>query len=163
MSIATVRAFGAISHRRPNFFASKMDVAVIKPVTLPPGRLKLATRPDLIGSLLVLMRIGIVEVAVLYQVPEIVTRRRFPGACESDSTWRTEEVRHGGSNPVARRLRCVSASRFGKEEQGWAAGSPAVGAGSDLRGGDTVRSGQNWRGWPSDHSRLGVALQRAWS
>jgi transposase len=29
----------------------------------------------------------------------------------------------------------VSASRFGKEEQGWAAGSPVVGAGSDLRGG----------------------------
>src|SRR5262245_28969678 len=38
-------------------------------------------------------------------------------------------------------------------------GSPVVGAGSDLRGGDTVRSGQNWRGWPSDHPRLGVALQ----
>jgi hypothetical protein len=39
------------------------DVAVIKPVTLPPGRLKLATRPDLTGSLLVMIRIGIVEVA----------------------------------------------------------------------------------------------------
>src|SRR5262245_8025496 len=106
---------------------------------------------------------GTLRPSALYQVPEIVTRRRFPGACESDSTWRTEEVRHGGSNPVARRLRCVSASRFGKEEQGWAAGSPAVGAGSDLRGGDTVRCGQNWRGWPSDHPRLGVALERAWS
>src|SRR5262245_40688495 len=126
-----------------------------------------------LGSLRISFRVGgrrstrrdlasIVSI-LLYQVPEIVTRRRFPGACESDSTWRTEEVRHGGSNPVARRLRCVSASRFGKEEQGWAAGSPAVGAGSDLRGGDTVRCGQNWRGWPSDHPRLGVALERAWS
>jgi hypothetical protein len=42
-----------------------MDVAFIKPVTLPPGLLKLATRPDLIGSLLVIMRVGIVEVAAL--------------------------------------------------------------------------------------------------
>jgi hypothetical protein len=46
-----MRALGTISHNKPNFFASKMDVAVIKPVMLPPGRLKLAIRPDLIGSL----------------------------------------------------------------------------------------------------------------
>ena len=63
MIIATMRAFGTISHSKPNFFASKTDVAVIRPVTLPPGRLKLATRPDLTGSLLVMIRMGIVEVA----------------------------------------------------------------------------------------------------
>ena len=63
MSIAIVRAFGTISHNKPNFFASKIDVAVIKPVTLPSGRLKLETRPDFTGSLLAMMRIGMVEVA----------------------------------------------------------------------------------------------------
>jgi hypothetical protein len=61
--IAITRAFGTISHNKPNFFVSKMDVAVIKPVTLPPGLLKLATKPDLTGSLLRTIRIGIVEVA----------------------------------------------------------------------------------------------------
>jgi hypothetical protein len=65
MSIAITRAFGSISHSRPNFLASRVDVAVIKPVMLPPGRLKLATKPDLTGSLLVLIRMGVVEVAAL--------------------------------------------------------------------------------------------------
>ena len=37
----------------------------------------------------------------LYQVPEIVTRGRFPCGCESDSTWRTQEVRHVGSDTIA--------------------------------------------------------------
>src|SRR5262249_42723876 len=65
MIIAIREAFGAISHNSPNFFASRIDVAVIRPVTLPPGRLKLATRPDLTGSLLVMIKIGIVDVALL--------------------------------------------------------------------------------------------------
>src|SRR5262245_31971472 len=33
----------------------------------------------------------------LYRVPEIVTLGRFPGGGESDSRWRTKEVRHVGS------------------------------------------------------------------
>src|SRR5262245_48514601 len=65
MIIATSEAFGTISHKSPNFFASRIDVAVIRPVTLPPGRLKLATRPDFTGSLLVMIRIGIVDVVLL--------------------------------------------------------------------------------------------------
>jgi hypothetical protein len=32
----------------------------------------------------------------LYRVPQIVTLGRFPDARESDSTWRTKEVRHVG-------------------------------------------------------------------
>jgi hypothetical protein len=63
MIIAIMRAFGTISHSKPNFFASRTDVAVIRPVTLPPGRLKLAIRPALTGSLLVMIRMGIVEFA----------------------------------------------------------------------------------------------------
>ena len=38
----------------------------------------------------------------LYRVPEIVTRGRFPDGGESDSTWRTREARHVGSDTIAR-------------------------------------------------------------
>src|SRR5262245_23571460 len=36
----------------------------------------------------------------LYRVPEIVTLGRFPGGGESDSRWRTKEVRHVGSDTL---------------------------------------------------------------
>ena len=39
--------------------------------------------------------------ADLYRVPEIVTRGRFPDGGESDSTWRTQEARHVGSDTIA--------------------------------------------------------------
>src|SRR6516162_6030883 len=38
---------------------------------------------------------------ILYRVPEIVTRGRFPDGGESDSTWRTQEARHVGSDTIA--------------------------------------------------------------
>src|SRR5215471_16333733 len=38
---------------------------------------------------------------VFYRVPEIVTRGRFPDGGESDSTWRTQEARHVGSDTIA--------------------------------------------------------------
>src|SRR5262249_17950693 len=38
---------------------------------------------------------------MLYRVPEIVTRGRFPDGGESDSTWRTQEARHVGSDNIA--------------------------------------------------------------
>jgi hypothetical protein len=41
------------------------------------------------------------ESSVLYRVPEIVTRGRFPDGGESDSTWRTQEARHVGSDTIA--------------------------------------------------------------
>src|SRR5215813_2349576 len=40
-------------------------------------------------------------IKVLYRVPEIVTRGRFPDGGESDSTWRTQEARHVGSDTIA--------------------------------------------------------------
>ena len=42
--------------------------------------------------------------AHLYRVPEILTLGRFPDARESDSTWRTQEVRHVGSDTIAPRF-----------------------------------------------------------
>ena len=38
---------------------------------------------------------------ILYRVPEIVTRGRFPDGGESDSTWRIQEARHVGSDTIA--------------------------------------------------------------
>ena len=38
---------------------------------------------------------------LLYRVPEIVTRGRFPDGGESDSAWRTQEARHVGSDTIA--------------------------------------------------------------
>ena len=37
---------------------------------------------------------------VIVRVPEIVTLGRFPGGGESDSRWRTKEVRHVGSDTL---------------------------------------------------------------
>ena len=45
--------------------------------------------------------------AILYQIPEIVTLGRFPNQLGSDSTWRTIEVRHGGSDTIARRFQLI--------------------------------------------------------
>src|SRR6516164_9477379 len=53
----------------------------------------------------------------LYRVPEIVTRGRFPDGGESDSTWRTQEARHVGSDTIAPGFCCATGSRFGKEDQ----------------------------------------------
>jgi hypothetical protein len=71
INIAKVWAFGIISLSNPNFFASKIEVAVIKAVTLPSGRLKLAKSPDFTGSLLVMMRIGTTDVATFGHGPAI--------------------------------------------------------------------------------------------
>src|SRR4051794_27968939 len=53
----------------------------------------------------------------LYRVPEILTLGRFLDAHESDSTWRTEEVRHVGSDTIAPRFWCVPAAWFGEEDE----------------------------------------------
>jgi hypothetical protein len=47
----------------PSFFASTACVNRLTPVTLPPGRLRLTTRPDLTTSLPLVNTIGIVVVA----------------------------------------------------------------------------------------------------
>ena len=49
----------------PSCFAAKSIVVKVTPVILPPGRLRLATKPVLTGSLPVTNRIGVVIVAAL--------------------------------------------------------------------------------------------------
>jgi hypothetical protein len=63
---ATIRnARGMSSCRRPSRFPPSSTLIVVSPVTLPPGRLKLAMRPSCTGSPLVTKTIGIVVVARL--------------------------------------------------------------------------------------------------
>src|SRR6516225_5327211 len=72
------------------------------------------------------------SVSVLYRVPEILTLGRFPDARESDSTWRTQEVRHVGSDTIAPRLWCVPAAWFGEEDERRPSGPSASGARRNL-------------------------------
>src|SRR6266446_10004823 len=74
-------------------------------------------------EILVLLQEGIMKIrwalfsaAILYRVPEIVTRGRFPDGGESDSTWRTQEARHVGSDTIAPGSSCATASRFCHED-----------------------------------------------
>jgi hypothetical protein len=68
----------------------------------------------------------------LYRVPEILTLGRFPDARESDSTWRTQEVRHVGSDTIAPRFWCVPAAWFGEEDERRPSGPSASGARRNL-------------------------------
>ena|SRR6516164_2238145 len=71
-------------------------------------------------------------IGALYRVPEILTLGRFPDARESDSTWRTQEVRHVGSDTIAPRLWCVPAAWFGEEDERRPSGPSASGARRNL-------------------------------
>src|SRR5262245_39206528 len=64
-STAIVVAVGTSWHSSSSRFVPNMPARKITPVTLPPGRLRLATRPSMIGSLPVTNTIGIVVVAAL--------------------------------------------------------------------------------------------------
>ena len=54
---------GAISRSSPSRFESTTPENIVTPVTLPPGRLRLSTRPSLTGSAPASNTIGIVAVA----------------------------------------------------------------------------------------------------
>jgi hypothetical protein len=62
---AMTAALGTSSWSSPSCLPDKSVVVKITPVTLPPGRLRLATRPVLTGSAPVAKTIGVVAVAVL--------------------------------------------------------------------------------------------------
>src|SRR5712671_5878020 len=75
-------------------------------------------------------RRALIELAqdLLYRVPKILTLGRFPDARESDSTWRTQVVRHVGSDTIAPRFWCVPAAWFGEEDERRPSGPSASGA-----------------------------------
>ena len=59
--------------QQPKPLCPKFRRKKLTPVTLPPGRLRLATRPSLTGSLPVAKTIGIVVVAALAAIAEEVS------------------------------------------------------------------------------------------
>src|SRR5713226_9762671 len=85
-------AVGTISWRICSRFGLTSTFNVTAPVTLPPGRLRLATRPSSTGLLLVVKTMGIVVVAAFAMrlagvlVAAItVTRRRTRSAARAGS------------------------------------------------------------------------------
>src|SRR5215831_423793 len=52
-------------------------------------------------GVVIALRAALLALPAVYRVPEIVTRGRFPDGGESDSTWRTQEARHVGSDTIA--------------------------------------------------------------
>ena len=101
-SMAMSRAFGTISRSSANFFASNSDVNRLAPVTLPPGRLRLATKPTLTGKSLPVKTIGIIDVAAL-----AASAGRSPPAAMITATCRfTRSVAMPGN-----RSNCPSAQR----------------------------------------------------
>ena len=84
------------------FGATSMFISP-NPVELPPGRLRLATRPTLTGSAPKLKTIGIVVVAALAASAAGV----FPGVTMTATRRRTRSAAKSGS-----RLSCPSAQRY---------------------------------------------------
>lgn len=65
-------AFGTVSCKTSNCFAVNVPTKKVTPVMLLPGRLRLATRPNLIGSPPISKTIGIVVVADLAAEAEVM-------------------------------------------------------------------------------------------
>jgi hypothetical protein len=130
MSATIRKAPGMSSCRRPSRFPPSSTLIVLSPVTLPPGRLKLATRPSCTGSPLVTKTIGIVVVARLAArtaaVPNGATICLYLVVCTFGKTRQVEQAL-----PVARYKRrnvdqCSNALRI---------------ASSCLRSNDTAHTG----------------------
>jgi hypothetical protein len=81
-STAKRAAFGNSSCNIPNRFAATSIPMSATPVALPPGRLRLATRPIWTGSPAVLKTIGIVLVAAL------AASAAVPPRAAMATTWR---------------------------------------------------------------------------
>src|SRR5262249_36282271 len=71
-STPTRAAPGRSSRKSPSCFVPCCPAMKLTPVTLPPGRLRLATRPSLTGSPPVVKTIGIVVVAALAAIADWV-------------------------------------------------------------------------------------------
>ena len=82
-SRATVVALGANSCSRANRFGPSSALNQLTPVTLPPGRLRLATKPYLRGSSLLVNTMGIVLVAALAAIAGLL-----PPVATITLTWR---------------------------------------------------------------------------
>ena len=93
LSTATLTAVGSNSRSNAKRFCTSTSKKIFMPVALPPGRLRLATRPSLTGSSGILNTIGILVVA------EIAARAAgiFPGAAITATPWRTRSSASSGN------------------------------------------------------------------
>src|SRR5262249_54034172 len=87
---------GTSSCSRPSRFASIWFVKKLTPVRLPPGRLRLATRPDLTGSAPIANTMGMVEVAAFIASAETSRAGKDHGDFGSDEfggkRWQSTDV-----------------------------------------------------------------------
>src|SRR5262245_53335436 len=97
---------GIISCNSSNRFAASATVIMLTPVTLPPGRLRLVTRPNVIGSPALTKTIGMVESLPSPQAPSELHRlqrsRRLdgePGRTTARAVDRIEAPPNGTRSP----------------------------------------------------------------
>ena len=106
-------ALGTISCSNSNCLAVNALTKKLTPVALPPGRFRLATRPNLMGSLPVTKTMGIVVVAALAASAESV-----PPVVTSTSTgWRRSSATKAGRRsywPCAQRYSSSHVLTFNK-------------------------------------------------
>ena len=105
MSSANVVAVGMISCSASRRFGATSTLKVVTPVRLPPGRLRLATRPNLTGSPAVTKTIGIVAVAAL-----AASAAGVVVAAITVTFRRTKSAANSGSRSL-----CPSAQRYSIE------------------------------------------------
>jgi hypothetical protein len=88
--------YGYHADHHSNCFATSALLSVLTPVTFPPGRLKLATRPSLMGSPPVKKTIGIVAVAALAARAALLAIAKITTTCCRTWLGQTDEhVRRG--------------------------------------------------------------------
>ena len=99
ISTPTRTAPGCNSCNNPSCFAPSSATTNVTPVTLPPGRLRLATRPSLSGSPPPWKTIGIVVVAALATIDERCHPQRSPSPDGVPDRLRVRAVGRAGPAP----------------------------------------------------------------
>jgi hypothetical protein len=106
-STATMVAAGTSSCTSSSRFSPSAAVKKLMPVALPPGRLRLATRPNWTGSLAVVKTIGIVDVAAFAANDALMKL-----ATITPAGWRTSSAASAGSRSLSLRAQRYWISRL---------------------------------------------------
>src|SRR6516225_571194 len=102
MRRATIVALGTSSCSSPNRLGPSSALNQLTPVTLPPGRLMLATRPRSTGLSLLVKTIGIVLVACMATSAELL-----PAGCGDHGDLTSNEISCDRRHPIQSSLRPV--------------------------------------------------------
>src|SRR5215470_15673650 len=97
-SRASTLAWGSSSDSSSSRFGISLRLKVLMPVRLPPGRLRLATRPSATGSVPTAKTIGIVEVAFF-------AASAVPPAATIASNLAGDQLGSQGGQPIETQLR----------------------------------------------------------